>query len=174
MKRFLAWGLPIGLALAGCAPQPTTRLNAPPHGTSDNLSEMQGTLTYMTDNALLADMCVSDVHFVPHRALLNSLGEERVRRLAQLVETYGGTIRLSTNVTDEKLVKARLDTVVALLNEAGLDTSQHMVVSDLPGGDGMDASQAILIKANEGTYKPPKNSNAATDPLGAAGGSSPR
>lgn len=131
-----------------------TRLNAPPHGTAENVHPMQSMYTHMADNALLADMTISDVHFVPHRAMLNSLGEQRLSRLASLMEMYGGVIRFDTTVEDPELVDQRMATVVDYLCETGLDTSAELVRQDLPGGRGLDATEVILIKLMEGTYQP--------------------
>jgi hypothetical protein len=117
----------------------------------------------MTDNALLEDMTVADMHFVPQRALLNSLGEQRLERLALLLELYGGAIRFSTNETDEKLVAARLAEIRGYLCEAGVDTTEEAVALGQAGGRGLDAGQVLLIKANEGSYVPKKKSSSAPD-----------
>jgi len=96
---------------------------------------------YMTDNALLADMTVTDVHFLPHRPLLNELGRERLARLASLIQAYGGQVRLDTDSPDEALVNARLNTIADFLRDAGLDTGQALVVRDQAGGRGMRPSR---------------------------------
>ncbi len=142
-----------GLLSAGCA-EYSKRLNAPPHGQPVESSDMQGTFVYMTDNALLADMTVSDIHFLPHRARLSALGEQRLSRLVSLMEAYGGTIRFSSSLADKELVRARLATVRDFLAGAGVDTTAEVVREDLPGGRGMDASEVVLIKAGEATYAP--------------------
>ncbi len=118
----------------------------------------------MVDNALLADMSVSDVHFLPGQARLNSLGEEHLRRLARLLELYGGTVRFNTDETDQKLVADRTARIITFLCEAGIDATSEMVSRDLPASAGMDAAQAILIKVNEGTYAPKKKSGNAAGP----------
>ena len=147
--------------LTGCN-APDKRLNAPPHGRAEETSDLQGTFTYMTDNALLADMVVSDQHFLPHRAVLNDLGTLRLSRLASLMEAYGGAVRYSTDETDEALVRARLRTIVDFLAEAGIDTTQQVVKRDMSGGEGIAATEAVLIRANEGVYNPRKKSAGAT------------
>jgi hypothetical protein len=115
---------------------------------------MQGTFTYMADNALLADMTVNDTHFLPHRALFTDLGERRLARLASLMEAYGGTIRFNTDLTDQDLIDQRVAMVVDFLAEAGIDTTEEVVTKDMPGGHGMSAAEAILIKATQGTHDP--------------------
>ncbi len=153
VRAVLSGSLASLLWLTGCMNE-APRLNAPPHGDVDEVSNMQSTYTYMTDNALLADMTVSDAHFLPHRARLNDTGERRLARLASLLDEYGGSIRLNSDVTDEALVQKRVETVVAFLRDAGLPASAQTVQRDIAGGRGMDAAQAILIKANEGSYQP--------------------
>lgn len=170
MKRcLLGAAFPIAL-IAGCQ-DPNARLNAPPHGDEPAATnEMQGTYAYMQDAALLADMSLSDVHFLPHRALLTSLGEQRLSRLALLVKEYGGSIRLSSDITDTTLLNKRVDSVVAFLTEAGVDMSPQTVVQDVPGGRGMTASEVLLILTNEGQYKVKKGGGSTTLSIPLAGG----
>ncbi len=152
MRITLTWTTPL-ILLCACS-SPTPRLNAPPHGETENPSEMQALYTHMTDNALLADMNVSDVDFVPHRAILNSLGEERLCRLAGLMQEYGGEISYTPNETDQDLVDRRIDAILDYLAEAGLKATPRVVREGPPGGRGMDAREAILIKLLEGMYRP--------------------
>lgn len=161
MRLLFVTLIAVGL-LCGACQQPSPRLNAPPHGVAVNTSELRDTFEQMVDNALLEDMAVYDSHFYPHRPLLNSLGEQQIARLAGLMEMYGGEIRFYSAEQDEDLVAARADAIVAHLSECGVDTTREVLIEDLPGGSGMDATQAILIKANEGVYKPrPKSSKPA-------------
>jgi hypothetical protein len=149
---------------------PSARLNAPPHGTPYETSDVQGTFVYMNDNALLADMTVSDIHFHPHRPTLNTLGQQRLSRLVSLIEVHGGTIRFNTNIDDEELIEKRTDAVLTFLAEAGVDTSGQVLVEDLRGGRGMDASEVILIKVFEGSYQPESTGGAGSGPSSATGG----
>lgn len=157
-------------ALAGCH-EPSARLNAPPHGYADKTVDSQGTLVYMTDNALLADMTVSDMHFLPHRAKLTTLGRERVARLAQLVETHGGTIRLSSDLSDESLVNQRLETVKDYLAKSGLAVNADTVVLDIPGGEGMAAGDAVAIR-RESAKLPESKSGSGSKSGGSSSSSS--
>lgn len=156
--------------MSGCN-QPESRMNAPPHGMPENVHEMQGTYTYMADNALLADMSISDMHFLPHRAQLTSQGEQRVERLAELMRAYGGTLRLSSRGLDAGLLSQRAAAVRARLAECGVDTTQEVLVQDMPGGAGMDAAQAILIRKELGVFKPTKEGAAGGLPSASAGAS---
>lgn len=151
------------LTIAACASglacnSPGPRLNAPPHGDAEETSDLQGTYTYMTDNAMLADMNMCDMHFIPHRAILTSLGEERLCRMAQLMKEFGGTLRFSSNLgEDDPLRGQRVDTLVQFLTETGIPATAESVKLDGAGGRGMDASAAVLIKATEGTYRPKRS-----------------
>jgi len=167
MRTLLACTLTLCAICTACnAPSP--RLNAPPHGVPEATSDLQGTFVYMTDNALLNDMTVSDIHFLPHRPILSALGEQRLSRLAQLMEAWGGMVRFSTNLEDEDLIEERTEAIRAFLSEAGVDTSTPVVTHDLPGGAGLEAREVILIKADKGTYKPEK-SESGSPPQPAAG-----
>lgn len=168
MPRMIAGTLLLGL-LAGCQ-QPMSRLNAPPHGTTEHPSRLQDNYAHMVDNAILQDMSVSDLHFVPHRAQLNALGEERLWRLATLLEQYGGAIRFSTDESDEDLVDARTEVIMTFLADLGIDTSAELVRPDLPGGRGMHANEAILIKYHEAMYQPGARGGRSSGGEGTPGG----
>ena len=157
------------LLLCGCQGKPAARVNAPPHGQPVETHDMQGTYIYMTDAALLADMTICDMHFLPHRAMLNDLGEQRLSRLASLMEAYGGTINLSTDVASEDLIAERMDTIIDFLAQAGIDTYQEVVVCDLPGDEGMETRQALVIYQNEGMYRPDKKRNSSSGAGGDSG-----
>jgi hypothetical protein len=168
MRRLLMITATISLSALACN-SPGARLNAPPHGRAYKTTDLQGTYTYMTDNALLADMTVSDRHFLPHRAVLNDLGVQRLSRLASLMEAYGGTIRFNTELTTEELIARRAEVITDFLAQAGIDTTREVLRHDMPGGRGMLATEAILIKANEGTYNPEeKKSQSGTSGASAA------
>jgi hypothetical protein len=154
MRQGLVCSVALLASLATACSSPQPRLNAPPHGVAEEVSNMQSMYSHMVDNALLTDMTISDMHFLPHRAILSTLGEQRLSRLASLMQTYGGVIRFNTDQQDQDLIDARLETVLAFLREAGVDTSTEVVRRDLAGGTGMEAREAILIKVNEATYKP--------------------
>lgn len=130
---------------AGCA-APPQRLNAPPQGWSSRQAAMQEHYVYMTDNALLAEMDVTDVHFTPHSAALNSLGARRLDRYAALLKESGGELKYDTQLTDAKLVEARLASVREYLTAAGADLTKLTVVRGPAGVDGMSAEEAIAAR----------------------------
>jgi hypothetical protein len=167
MRGIVVFGIVLAVGLCGCQ-KPTARLNAPPHGYSEEANPLQDEYEQMIDNALLADMTLSDIHFMPDRPMLSTHGEERLSRLAALLERYGGTIRFSTNA-DDKLVAARTERVMDYLTELGVDTTAQVMTRDLPASRGMDAAQAILIKVNEGTYIPKKKTSTNSGSNGSGG-----
>jgi hypothetical protein len=112
-------------------------------------------------------MTMGDMHFLPHRAQLNDLGTRRLSRLVSLMDAYGGTIRLNTELTDKDLIARRSDTIMDFLAQAGIDTTREVLVQEMPGGRGMPATEAVLIKATEGTFVPKKASQST--PTAAAG-----
>lgn len=165
MLRALSLIAPL-LLVFGCeSPQP--RLNAPPHGEAEEVSNLRDLYDHMCDNATLSDMAVNDSHFNPHRASLNSLGESKLVRMAALIEQYGGDVRYNAAMRDDALVDARVRSLVRFLNDHGVAVREDDIVRDLPAGEGMDATQAILIRANEGVYKPKRAGAGAASPAAA-------
>lgn len=158
MRFGIIAGISLAVVAAGCN-SPNARLNAPPHGAPLETVDSQGTFVYMSDNALLADMTVSDMHFVPHRAMLTTLGEQRLCRLASLMEEYGGTIRFDTDLAEQNLIDARTRTITGFLSECGLETTGQTVTPDMPGGEGIPAAEAVLIQQNLNRYKPSRSSS---------------
>ncbi len=96
-------------------------------------------------NAELADMCLTDVHFLPNRAMLSSNGTQRLNHLAWLVERYGGSIKLDLEQPDCPVAKERVQTVVDYLRAWGLPDKQIHVCLGLPDSRGMQAKEAIVI-----------------------------
>jgi hypothetical protein len=150
MRFLLVCTVAVSVVSFGCQ-QPTARLNAPPHGVAERTSDLRPTFAHMMDNALMEDMTISDIHFHPHRDELNSLGKERLKRLAWIMNEHGGTIRFNTRTDNESRVERRADNVVIYLSELGVDTTRDVIRVDVPGGRGVDATRAILIKAKSDT-----------------------
>jgi hypothetical protein len=105
-----------------------------------------GTYIHMIDNAILEDMALFDFHFVPNRARLNALGQQRVERLADLIELYGGQINLSSMESDETLLNARLAEVREYLSTCGADVGPDSVMLEQAGGRGISSKDAIFIR----------------------------
>ena len=125
-------------------------------------------LTDMVDNAILQDMSVSDIHFVPHTSEISGTGATRLDRMARLLDTYGGTVRYETYLTDEQMIQKRLEHVGEYLALAGCNMSRVELNAMQSGGRGMPAIEAI--KAYErGTS--PDSASGGTQPIGLPMGS---
>jgi hypothetical protein len=133
------------VAVAGCAEQ-SERLNAPPQGDTSRPSALQKNFSYMTDNAMLLDSSVADIHFEPHVAELSGLGVTRLTRMGELLSASGGIIRYETSSTDSELIEARLETVRTFLASSGFDTEKITVEAGMARSQTMTAPDAIKAK----------------------------
>jgi hypothetical protein len=154
VSRVLAIAATAGL-LAACAP-PGERLNAPPQGWTSRQAQMQEHYVYMVDNAMMAEMHVSDVHFVPHTDELNSLGARRLDRYASLLKEFGGQINYDTDMKQAALVDARMAKVRKYLEAAGVDMQRVSVeqgpvnVADGSADEAIAARHAVGLSPGDG------------------------
>jgi hypothetical protein len=142
-----------GIALTAGCEGPSKRLNAPPQGHTCYPHELQHQYTPMVDNALLSDMSMSAVHFVPHQSELNGTGVRRLQRYAEIMQTYGGTLHYDGVEDAKDLADARIQRISDFLVDAGLDQSKFKVELGLAGGRGMNAIEAEVIR--ESTFAHP-------------------
>lgn len=148
----LSTGLVLSIAMlfsAGCAEKMAGRTNAPPQGHAEMHPEMQANYVYMVDNALLNEMSMSAVHFVPNMAELNANGVRRLNRLVEILEVYGGTVAYDGFDDEESLQDERLETLREYILGKGIEAECFEVKMGLAGGRGMDASESI--RAREAT-----------------------
>ena len=131
---------------SGCASPLPDRLNAPPQGQPPAAHAMQEDYVHMVDNALLADMSMSSVHFVPHRAELNALGVRRLMRYASILKVYGGTLRYDGPEPDQELRENRLEQIRGFLAASGLEPDQFEVDQGMAGGAGMAAAESVDVR----------------------------
>ncbi|NLX04431.1 MAG: hypothetical protein GXY33_04725 [Phycisphaerae bacterium] len=96
------------------------------------------------ENADMADMALTDIHFLPNRPILNGTGTDKLNRLAWIVENYGGTIVLNLREPRSVLTDERMDTVVAYLKQWGLPEAKVQVTVGLPPNQGMSAEEAAV------------------------------
>lgn len=129
--------------VSACAPYPYTRLNSPPQGDAEQRPEWADYYTYHNDQGMLADMSISDIHFVPHTTALSGTGEARLERYAELLATRDGTIAYDTMQTDPELIEKRMDTAQAFLAQALPGKRKFNVEMGPPGGRGMTSREAI-------------------------------
>ncbi len=134
------------LLATGCAVPPPTRTNAPPQGQSPTQHRLHEHYIRMTDNALLADMSMSAVHFVPRTAELNALGVRRLMRHASILKVYGGTLRYDGTEADRELRKDRVEQIREFLVASGLEPDQFDVEQGMAGGSGIAATEALGIR----------------------------
>ncbi|MFH1574572.1 MAG: hypothetical protein ABIG68_11345 [Acidobacteriota bacterium] len=141
--------LAITLTGAGCG-GPTERLNAPPQGFTGPPNRLQEFYTPMVDNAMLYDMCIADIHFYPHSAKINGLGEWRLKQFCRLLSEDGGIIHLETAHPDDELTQARIQKVSDFFVSSGFTAAAVTVEVGLPRGRPLDGAQAVRI-LQEGT-----------------------
>jgi hypothetical protein len=108
---------------------------------------------HMADNATLSDMAIADFHFIPHTGELSGTGAEKLSRMGPFLDTYGGTVRYDTRLTDEKLIEQRLAHVREYLETIGTDMSRVEVATKMSGGQMLAAGTAIKID-DKGTAQP--------------------
>src|SRR6185503_16118755 len=92
---------------------------------------------------MMADMSISDIHFIPHSAELSGTGVARLERFAELLSESGGTLNYDTGSTDMALVDRRMATAEAYLAKCMPQSKRVAVVLGMPGGPGMRAKEAI-------------------------------
>lgn len=126
-------------------------------------------LKYMSDNAMLSDMSVAEIHFVPHTAELSGTGAARLDRLAPLLDTYGGTVRYETFSPDDALVAQRIEHVREYLTLTGCNMDRVQVKPMLSGGRYTPASEAIVVM-EKGTQKPSDLDTGGSFVTGGGGG----
>ena len=135
------------LVTGGCAGH-RPRLNAPPQGHSENVSDLREPYYYMVDNAMLADMSLADIHFVPHTDELNSLGLRRLDRFGSLMKIYGGTLHFETEIQEEEAIQRRLRNVMQYLVSTGIEEDRIAAQAGLARGRGMGGEEGIIVHQN--------------------------
>jgi len=123
----------------------------------------------MIDNAMIHDMSIADMHFVPHTAELNDAGLMRLDRMAAFLDAYGGEVCYETYTADEALIEERLVHVGEYLELVGCDMESISVEAQLSGGRGMSAAQAIEIM-DKGTQVQASGGGGALPTGGSAAG----
>ncbi|NIA07215.1 MAG: hypothetical protein GWP14_06205 [Actinobacteria bacterium] len=121
------------------------------------------------DNAILTSMTVADVHFVPYRAELNSLGRSHVTAIASYLERYGGDVTLESQQVDAVVTQQRVDNVRDFLVAQGLDPEQLTITTGLAKGRGQDAAEAVLFYYKNLMPEESSSAGQALDPSAAAG-----
>ncbi len=97
------------------------------------------------NNAVLTSMTVADIHFIPYRSELNSLGRGRLTAIASYLEEYGGEVIVDFSQGDEMTQQERLVSVRRFLLGQGLDAERLTIVAGLTRGRGQAADEAGLF-----------------------------
>lgn len=167
----VVWFVAVGMLTVlytGCThPKNLGRLNAPPQGDSEDQHEMADYFAYHSDQGAMADMSISDIHFVSHSKELSGIGEVRLERYAELLATSGGTINYETLLRDEQLVHDRIAVAEEFLADVIPSNNRIAVALGLPGGRGMSAAESIPGQA---VAKQPEQRGTAYNLRNAGGG----
>ena len=106
---------------------------------------MEERLVAMADNAMLHDMAMAEIHFVPHTTELNTLGEQRLERYARLLSDSGGTLSFQSSATDKEFNEARIASITRFLAESGIAQERIIAQVGLRKSKGMGAEEAIQV-----------------------------
>lgn len=135
-------GICIALATA-CERKAQTQMNAPPTGYAPEHPASTDYFAYHNDQGMMADMCIADIHFIPHSSDLSGAGVARLERYAELLANSGGTLNYDTSSTDTMLIDRRMATAEAYLAKCMPQSKRVDIVLGMPGGPGMRAKEAI-------------------------------
>jgi hypothetical protein len=124
-------------------PGPKKALNAPKSYDPADRPNIAEFFAYQNDQAMIADMAIADIHFVPHSSALSGTGVARLERYAELLAADGGEVRYTTASRDEVLIGARLITAKEFLAQVIPSNQCVEVVFGLPGGRGMTVREAL-------------------------------
>ncbi len=131
----------LAILATSCVPD-KPRLNSPPQGYAEPHHSMTTYYAYHNDQGMLNDLSIADIHFVPHATALSGTGEARLARYAELLATSGGTIHYDTAITDDALLKSRLDSANDYLKQCMPGTKTVKVALGIAGGRGMVAAES--------------------------------
>ncbi len=128
---------------AACERKQQTQMNAPPQGYAPEHPSSTDYFAYHNDQGMMADMSISDIHFIPHSADLSGTGVARLERYAELLANSGGTLNYDTGSGDMMLVERRMATAEAYLAKCMPQSKRVDIVLGMPGGPGMRAKESI-------------------------------
>ena len=96
------------------------------------------------ENAIVREHTIYPYQFIQNSVELNELGQRDVRILAEHFKDNPGQLNIRKSDTPAKLYQDRVQKVLSLLVDAGVDKNRIQVGDDLPGGDGITGSEAVL------------------------------
>ena len=163
--RLSAMTLVLGMMSGACTPG-GERFTEIDRRYAEAAENRQARIDATKDNAMLSDLSMAGIHFVPHTDELNSLGQGRLQRFAELLRDRGGTLYLDTASSDEAMNRARLQSMSNFLASAGISKSRIGTQMGMPAGPGIRAVEAIQVK--ERAFKPEQDE--LTNLVGGGGG----
>ena len=128
--------------LTGCETDDRVRANAPPQGYAEDHARITHYYVYHHDQGMIADMSISDMHFITHTSDLSGTGEARLGRYAELLALSGGIIHFDTKLRNEDMILARLASAREFLADSVPGARPVDVVVGLAGGPGMRSQEA--------------------------------
>ncbi len=143
-KKFqIVVGFAAVVVVVGCSQKTQTTTQRTEALMDETLANPKAYLTAMVDNAMIHDMTMADMHFVPHTEELNGTGVNRLDRLALYLDTYGGKVRYETYSTDQEMIAQRMKHVHEYLELTGCDMTRVDIVAAISGGRLTPANQTI-------------------------------
>jgi hypothetical protein len=100
----------------------------------------------MTDNAMLADLSITDIHFLPQQAELSGLGEARLERYAELLEGRRATLHYVTALSDEDLLNRRLEAARQFLAARASQSAAIEIALGLRSGPPFPVREGIGVR----------------------------
>ena len=95
---------------------------------------------------VLRQRTLFDHQFLPGSAALNSLGTRDLGYLADAMRLDGGTIAVRRGQADERLYRARLESVRRALASRGIGDDRIVLSDGMPGGPGIGSDEALIIR----------------------------
>ncbi len=143
LPRITAGVLLVMPFLTGCQTDDRVRANAPPQGHAEDHPRITHYFVYHNDQGMIADMAISDMHFITHTRELSGAGEARLGRYAELLALSGGIINFDTKLRNEDMILARLASAREFLADSVPGARPVDVVVGLAGGPGMRSQEAV-------------------------------
>lgn len=139
MRSLLVWvAVAVVVAATGCESGPSTQFDAL-LATSFRDATIQ--------NAIIRQHTLFPYHFTANSAELNELGAHDLAVLSEHFREHPGQLNVRCGQAPEALYSRRVETVVGLLSDAGVETDRVEIRDALAGGDALASEQVVVILA---------------------------
>ncbi len=140
--RILICILGLTLAVSGCAEEPLQE--------SSDTHELNSWLVRTVNdtsvqNAIIRQHTLFPYHFIDYGKNLNDLGNHDLAVLVKHYQENPGPLNIRQGRTPRELYEARVESVMQIMTEAGLDIDRVSIGDGPAGGDGMDGEQVLVI-----------------------------